>query len=75
MSVMNTLYLDLDGVIYNWEGYVLDTYFPNHTIKELNKMPNRGVALRKMYEECPDLFLKLPILPNASELIARIKEI
>lgn len=66
------VYVDLDGLGADWEGYVISQHFPTMTIKELNKHPERTQMLAEVYRKDPHLFYRLEPIPQYSELLAAI---
>lgn len=61
---------DVDGILAGWVEYVTTKYYPGLTQEQLNKHENRVGMLTEMYRQEPDLFLNLPVMPGAVELVA-----
>lgn len=69
------LLIDSDGVLVDWEDYVVRNHFPNIGLMGINKMPQaeRHLRLRSMYNRDPNLFAKLHPLQGARELVDYLK--
>lgn len=69
------LLIDSDGVLVDWEGYVIGTHFPSRTMESINKLDAdvRYTTLNGMYQRDPNLFAKLKPLVGATDLIRHVK--
>lgn len=69
------LLIDSDGVLVDWEGYVIKNHFPSSDMSEINEMDSseRHLRLLAMYNRDPNLFAKLHPLDGARQLIDYIK--
>lgn len=66
---MRNLYLDLDGLGSDWQGYVLSKLTQFKHISELNKSPERERILSKLYREDPRMFYCLPKIDKYQVLL------
>lgn len=66
--------VDSDGVLVDWENYVLSNHFPNMTLDALNSLEptERHERIKAMYVRDPMLFAKLQPLPGAAALIKHV---
>lgn len=72
---MCKLYLDLDGLGSDWQGYVLKKLpFLNGDIEILNQHPERSAIVTKLYREDPRLFYCLAKIDKYQHLINFAKE-
>lgn len=63
------LFLDMDGVVADWQGHIIDNYYPEQNIRWLNKHPDRGTLIADIYSDVPHTFFLLKALEGAREAI------
>lgn len=69
----NTIYLDSDGLFYDWAGYVAK-HLGNLSVDELNALPHteRSQILSKLYATKPNTFYDLKPFDGAVEFLEAV---
>ncbi len=72
-----TLWLDSDGLVYNWVKRMIELI--NHpeikTQDQLNKHPKRTELIKQVYHDYPFTFLNLDTIPEGVSLVRRLQNL